>query len=76
MRDDRHIDFQEITLRAQHPWNGRAIRDLDLSRQSFIVVVRRGTRALIPNGDLVLRQGDAVILYTQKHMQDAETVSV
>lgn len=74
--DDQHIDFQEIILRAQHPWHGTAIRDLDISRHTFIVTVRRRGRALIPNGDLVLRQGDTVILYTQKHMSDAETLSV
>ena len=76
LRDDQHIDFQEVTLRKQHPWNGHAIRDLDISRHTLIVTVRRGNRALIPNGDLVLREGDTVTLYTQTPMSDAEKVRV
>ena len=76
LRDDTHVDLQEVVLRAQNPWNGVAIRDLDISRHTFLVTVRRHGRALIPRGDLVLREGDTVILYTQKRMADAETLSL
>lgn len=76
LRDDQRIDFQEITLRRQHPWNKKAIRDLDISRHTLIVAVRRGNKALIPNGDLVLKEGDTVILYTQTRMADAEKVQI
>ena len=74
--DDQHVELQEIVLRAQHPWNGAAIRDLDITRHTFLVTVRRRNRALIPRGDLVLREGDTVILYTQKRMAEAETLSL
>ena len=76
LRDDQHIHLQEVVLRAQNPWNGKAIRDLDISRQTFFVAVRRKNRALIPRGDLVLREGDTVILYDQKRMQDAELLDL
>ena len=76
LRDDQHIDFQEVTLRRQHPWNGKAIRDLDISRHTLIVTVRRGNRALIPNGDLVLKEGDSVTLYTQIPISDAQKVRI
>ncbi|MBQ9493290.1 MAG: ion transporter [Oscillibacter sp.] len=76
LRDDQHIDFQEVTLRRQHPWNGKAVRDLDISRHTLIVTVRRGARALIPNGDLVLKEGDTVTLYTQTPLSDAEKVQI
>ncbi|MBQ6206656.1 MAG: ion transporter [Oscillospiraceae bacterium] len=76
LRDDQHIDFQEVTLRRQHPWNGKAIRDLDISRHTLIVTVRRGNKALIPNGDLVLKEADTVTLYTQIPMSDAEKVRI
>ena len=74
--DDRHIDLKELVLRAQSPWNGQPIRDLDISRQTIIVMVRRKGNILIPNGDLVLREGDSVLLYTQSHMRDAHTIQV
>ena len=74
--DDKHIDLKEMVLRSQNPWNGQRIRDLDISRQTIIVMVRRKGNVLIPNGDLVLKEGDSIILYTQSHIRDAATIEV
>lgn len=74
--DDKHIDLKEMVLRSQNPWNGQRIRDLDISRQTIIVMVRRKGNVLIPNGDLVLKEGDSIILYTQSHIRDANTIAV
>ena len=74
--DDSRIELKEIVLKAQHPWNGQSIRDLDISRRTVIVTVRRRGKALIPNGDLVLLAGDKVILYTKLHMKHANTIEI
>lgn len=74
--DDRHVDLKEIILRKHHPWNGQAIRDLDISRQTLIVLVERKKRMLIPRGDLVLQENDKIILYTQTRMSDATTIQI
>ncbi len=76
LSDDKHIDLKEIVLRAQHPWNGRRIRELDISRQTFIVMVKRGNNVIIPKGDLILLEGDVIILYSQIRLADAETITV
>ncbi len=76
MGDDSYIDLKEVALRRQHAWNGQRIRDLDLSRQTIIVLVKRRSRILIPNGNLVLLEGDRVILYTQKHVSHAKNIEV
>ena len=64
-RNDQHIDLKEVTLRRQNPWVGQHIRELYTSRWTLIVLVRRDGKALIPHGDLWLREGDTVVLYTQ-----------
>lgn len=74
--DDKHIDLKEMVLRSQSPWNGRRIRELDISRQTIIVMVRRRGNVLIPNGDLVLKEGDSIILYTQTPMDHASTIEI
>ena len=74
--NDKHIDLKEMVLRSQNPWNGLPIRELDISRQTIIVMVRRKGNILIPNGDLVLKEGDTIILYTQSHLRDANTIEV
>ena len=60
------VEIKEIILDKDHKWNGQAVRDLDISRQTFIIMVRRSGRMIIPKGDTVLRNGDAVVLYSQK----------
>lgn len=73
---DVHIDLKEVVLRKQNPWNGLRIRDLDISRQTLIVMVKRNGRAMIPNGDFVLLEGDKVIMYTQMHLSHALKIEV
>lgn len=74
--DNQHIDLKEIVLREQNPWNGQYIRDLDISRQTVIVMVKRGNIMLIPKGDQMLMEGDKVVLYTQKHIPDAKSIQI
>ena len=72
--DQHHIELKELELRQHNPWNGQRIRDLDISRQTLIVIVKRKGRMLIPNGDLTLHQGDRVILYTRARMAHASSI--
>ena len=71
LKNDHPITLREITLRKNHTWNDMAIQDLDISRQTYIVMVRRNDRAIVPNGRLILREGDTVILYS-KEQQGSE----
>ena len=71
-----HIKLKELHLQKNHPWIGQRIRELDISRQSIIVLVRRHKKILIPNGNLILREGDTVILYTQMHMAHATEIEI
>ena len=75
-KDDWHIQLKEVELRQHSPWNGQRIRDLDLSRQTLIVLVRRKGTMLIPRGDLLLREGDTVLLYTKSHIAGATTIEI
>lgn len=61
-------DVKEIVLRANHPWVGQKISDLDISRQTFIVLVDRGGKMVKPDGDLVLHDGDKLLVYTKENI--------
>ena len=76
MKDGKHIDLKEIVLRKQNPWNGRLISELDISRQTIIVMIKRNGTMLIPKGDLMLLEGDHVILYSQTYIADAEQIII
>ena len=73
---DRPIDLKEVVLRQQNPWNGQRVRDLDISRQTIIVMVKRRGGILIPNGDLILKEGDCVILYSQSYIPADNTIEI
>ena len=74
--DDVRIQLKEIVLQTHHPWVGHPLRDLDISRQTVIIMVRRRNRTLIPNGGLKLLAGDKVLLYTQSHLPHAQDIQI
>ena len=76
LKNDYPMTLKEITLMKDHDWNDTAIADLDISRQTYIVMVQRGGKALVPNGDLVLREGDTVILYSKERLPGEEAVPI
>ena len=75
-KDEIGIKLKEIVLRDNHPWVGRPIRDLNISRLTLIVMVRRRGKTIIPNGSLVMEAGDMVILYTKRDIRDSVEISL
>lgn len=76
LRDDKHVDLKEMILLRSHPWNGLLIRDLDISRQTFIVMVKRNGTMLVPRGDLRLLEGDHVVLFTQERISHSNIIQI
>ena len=76
LKDDRHIDLKEIVLLKYNPWNGQYIRDLDISRQTIIVMVKRNGTVLVPKGELMLLEGDHIILYSQEKFSNVTTIQI
>ncbi len=64
--DTRKIDLREIKINAEHPWVGKMIRDLDISRLELIVSIERRGRTVIPNGRTVIKKDDTLLVYSKK----------
>ncbi len=75
-QDKEHIRLKEIILQKSNPWNGHRIRELDISRHTIIVLVKRKERVMIPNGNMILREGDMVILYSQSYIPSADELEL
>lgn len=71
-----NINLKEVVLKKSNPWTGLHIKDLDISRQAIIVLVKRKNKALIPNGNMVLKEGDRVFIYTKLHLSDASEIEI
>ena len=67
---DLHIELKEITIAEHNPWKGERIRDLDISRRTIIVMIKRGKKSLVPKGDMVILEGDKLLIYTQQPMKE------
>ncbi|MBR4870397.1 MAG: ion transporter, partial [Oscillospiraceae bacterium] len=76
LKDDKHIDLKELVLRKNHPWNGMLIRELDISRLTIIVMIKRNGTMLVPRGDTMLLEGDHVILYSQSSIPTADQICI
>lgn len=76
VRDRTKINLKEIVLLERNPWNGQYIRDLDISRRTMIVMVKRGDKVIIPKGNTRLRAGDTVLLHTKTNLADSVNIEV
>ena len=76
LKDDKHIDLKELVLRKNHPWNGMLIRELDISRLTIIVMIKRNGTMLVPHGDMMLLEGDRVMLYSQSNIPDSDRICI
>ena len=70
IKEIQPIDLKEITINDGHSWNGVAIKDLDISRQSYIFMIRRRGKAIIPRGNLTIKAGDVILLYEKHSFRD------
>ena len=70
-QDEINIKLKEIIIKQMHPWNGHAVKDLDISRQTIIVMIRRKSRIIIPHGDTIIKEGDMVILYSKYDFKES-----
>ena len=59
--DDARIRLAEMKIDQRHEWCGKEIRNLSLSRNKLIILIRRGEHTIIPQGNVVIEAGDVVV---------------
>lgn len=64
-RGDEDINLKEVLIKEENEWVGRQIKDLDMSRQELIVMIKRKKRTFIPNGSTYIKEGDVLIIYSR-----------
>ena len=60
--DDSHIKLSETTIDDNHPWKDHLIRDIRMNHGELIVMIRRNSGTLIPNGNTQLLVGDTLVI--------------
>lgn len=60
-----HSEIEEVKLDTGHPWIGKKIKELDISRRTFIIMIRRKERIIKPEGSTGLLEKDTIVLLYQ-----------
>ncbi len=74
--DEENIVLKELMIQDEHPWCGQKLKDLDISRHSVVVLVKRKNKALIPYGNMVIEDNDRIFMYTQKYLAEATEIDI
>ena len=61
--EDTPMNLTETVLEKGNPWNGAKIKELDFPLDSFIVMINRRGRMIVPNGNLILAENDKIFIY-------------
>ncbi len=59
------VVLKQLVLLEKSPWNGQYIRDLDISRQCTVVMIKRDGKLIPLKGSTRLRTGDTLLLHTK-----------
>ncbi len=70
------INLKEIILKSKHPWTNKHINELDISKNTIIVLIKRKNKALIPNRNMILKNGDRLFLYTKLVLEDMNNIEI
>jgi CIC family chloride channel protein len=68
-----HTDSVQMEVQVQEGQEAlclRRIREISLPRNTLIVLLRRGDRAVVPKGDTRVEPGDVLVFLTTRHEED------
>ncbi len=62
MEDETYNQLMEFTVRPDHKWAGKMIMEAGLPKDILIVMIKRGSDVVVPNGSTKLLPGDVLVL--------------
>lgn len=67
------LQFSRVNIDSDSIWNGKYIRELNLPKDIRVCrVVKDGHTRLVPNGNMLLEEGDVVIVCTSEYDSNRE----
>lgn len=64
--DSQGILLKEILMTPDHRWCGKKIAEARFYKNTIIVMIKRGSQIVIPDGGTQILEGDRVVVYSQK----------
>lgn len=67
LADELPTSLQTMTLTAQHLAAGNTLRDMHLPAGHLVMMIRRGSRYIVPNGTRRLHPGDTLLIIREEN---------
>lgn len=58
------IQLSEVEIGRRHDWCGRLLAEVPIPAGDLVVLIKRGTGTVIPNGGVRLQSGDILVLHS------------
>lgn len=56
------LAIKRLYIREDSPYRNKSIKELNLPKSMHIIAIRRNNEEIIPNGDVILRKGDKLLI--------------
>ena len=76
LKNDVPMHLKEVTLGETHPWRDQYIKDLDIPRQTILLSIKRGSRAVVPKGGVKLKVGDTIVVISKVHLPEEDEIEI
>jgi voltage-gated potassium channel len=76
IKNDVPMHLKEVTLGDTHPWCDKFIKDLNFPRQTILLSIKRGSKSVVPKGQVKLRAGDTIVVISKVHMPEEDEVEI
>ena len=63
-------DIEISEIRVQGSASGKALKDLNLPKESTIAAIIRDRKTLIPSGDTIIQEGDVAVVVNLTDISD------
>ena len=63
-----NITLNEINIDANNEFIGKKLRDIDIKKDSLVVLIQRNGVDIIPDGDTILEEKDTLVVFSQKNL--------
>lgn len=74
--DDEDIQFIRLDIGEGHRWIGKSIKDISMIPGMLLVLIRRGGKSILPNGDTVIDEGDVAVLSASGYRDRGDTLAM
>ncbi len=63
--EETPVEFIKFSMEKEHPWVGEMVMNIVFPPETLLVLILRGNERISPNGNLIIEEGDKIILVAQ-----------